>query len=116
MYEVDESGGGKPLAANRLRRQAPPDAAAEEEEEMDFEETQVVKAPTPAHENKEEAYGKKVLGTKKNFGILSRRERILNVRYMTDTIKETSKNQNTLLESKVRSLFLQHLREEDSGQ
>ena len=34
---------------------------------------------------------------------------------VTDSIKETSKNQNTLLESKVRSLFIQHLREEDQG-
>jgi hypothetical protein len=76
----------------------------------------VVLEHQPVAPTKEEAYmesyGKKVLGKQKNFGILSRRERILNVRYMTDTIKETSKNQNTLLESKVRSLFIQHLQEE----
>eukprot|EP00656_Telonema_subtile_P056954 TRINITY_DN9256_c0_g3_i2.p1 TRINITY_DN9256_c0_g3~~TRINITY_DN9256_c0_g3_i2.p1 ORF type:complete len:302 (+),score=114.57 TRINITY_DN9256_c0_g3_i2:66-971(+) len=49
------------------------------------------------------------------IGILPRRERILNVRYLTNTIKETSKSQNTLLESKVRSLFIQHLKEEQEG-
>jgi len=119
VYEADEpvptrGSSAKPLAASKLRRQAPPQEMAEDEED-DMDETAIVKPATPAHENKEEAYGKKVLGAKKNFGILSRRERILNVRYMTDTIKETSKNQNTLLESKVRSLFIQHLREEDSA-
>lgn len=112
VYEAAEPvAPGKPLAASKLRRQAPPQEVYDEEE-PEYENT-MIKAPTPANENKEEAYGKKVLGAKKNFGILSRRERILNVRYMTDTIKETSKNQNTLLESKVRSLFIQHLREED---
>jgi hypothetical protein len=116
VFEANEPGAtsaGKPISAAKLRRQAPPQEFAQEEE-ANLGDTTVVKPPTPAVEIKEEAYGKKVLGTKKNFGILSRRERILNVRYMTDTIKETSKNQNTLLESKVRSLFIQHLREEDA--
>jgi len=117
VYEAqDEAPGlGGTIPASKLRRQAPPQEVVAQDE-GDIDEEPFSKPPTPAHENKEEAYGKKVLGTKKNFGILSRRERILNVRYMTDTIKETSKNQNTLLESKVRSLFIQHLREEDSGQ
>lgn len=118
VYEAQDEQGhglGGTIPASKLRRQAPPQTEAAQEE-GDFDDEPFSKPPTPAHENKEEAYGKKVLETKKNFGILSRRERILNVRYMTDTIKETSKNQNTLLESKVRSLFIQHLREEDSGQ
>jgi len=101
----------KTLPASKLRREAPPEEY--DEEDVDDVQDQYHAKPMPVQESEEAAYGKKVLEKKKNFGILSRRERILNVRYMTDTIKETSKNQNTLLESKVRSLFIQHLREED---
>lgn len=74
------------------------------------------------HESHMEQYGAKIrkqrADAKKqggSIGILPRRERILNVRYMTNTIKETSKSQNTLLESKVRSLFIQHLKEQDGN-
>merc|ERR1711998_528652 len=62
-------------------------------------------------------YGAKIRQEKKGaggIGILPRRERILNVRYMTNTIKDANKSQNSLLESKVRSLFIQHLREQDN--
>jgi len=107
-------GESKPLPASMLRREAPPDRSQYEVQEEYEEADEEVVHPAPPG-GPDDDYAKKNLAGKKNFGILSRRERILNVRYMTDSIKETSKNQNTLLESKVRSLFIQHLREEDAG-
>jgi len=113
VYEAEEDEPLRPgtLPPSKLARQKPPSEADSEHHGDDYQPEYTTK-PTVVPESEEAAYGKKVLATKKNFGILSRRERILNVRYMTDTIKETSKNQNTLLESKVRSLFIQHLRED----
>jgi len=97
-------------------------SAAASDDGSDLDRGMSWKSPDDAdqdpHEEHMQTYGNKIRQKKADqgggsIGILPRRERILNVRYMTNTIKETSKSQNTLLESKLRSLFIQHLREQD---
>jgi hypothetical protein len=127
MPDDYEEPGSRDFAPSELARQsvfAQPAPATDDGSEQDLGMSwkSPDEADKDAHEAHMEQYSAKIRKQKQDakkqggagsIGILPRRERILNVRYMTNTIKETSKSQNTLLESKVRSLFIQHLREQD---